>query len=653
MISRFLPVLGALACWMLLFPASADISRIYGRADGVWDAQVSPGGKYVALGCSPAGTPAICIFDLETSAEPRVMHGTDGVRLLNFYWASDRHVISNAANFEQFATSSGLRQYEFRRAISFDVVTGKHALLLKEAGNYLDTTNVVSTCSAKPDKVLMQLAYRASGAAYTGSRIGTPKPGITSQHYEVDLDTGRGKQISFRGASVVNVLADENCTAVVNIIYNDKRGEFALETAHNKRRFFELKNASLWPMEVMGMSSDKQGVIVQADHGTLQGLHEISLADGSIHPIRVDGQEAGHLGVLWDNDQSTIIGFSFTDDLREHIYTDETFARLQSEFEALLGKKIRIRSTSSDRSMITLSAEAPGVPIDFYLFDTDGSELSPLGSIAPQLAEQINGTVTGFTYTARDGLEIPAYLTLPPGKEVKDGPFPVIIMPHGGPEARDNAGFDWWSQAYAASGYAVIQPNFRGSSGYGTEFRDAGFGEFGGKMIDDIIDAIGWAETSGVATKGGVCVAGASYGGYATLMSSLRAPEKVACSIAIAPVTDIFTHMAVYDRDTWPHTYWARYAGGDRFSSAEARKDISPAARTSDYKTPVMILHGKSDSVVAFSQSEAFVRNWGNRAGLTFVALEGEDHYLRSSRVRYDVLSESLRFLKANHPGNR
>ena len=653
MLFKLLSALGGLLFWLAAGTASADIAKLYGRADGVWDAQVSPTGRYVALGCSPAGWPAICVFDLEVPGEPTVMRGADGIRLLNFYWASDRHIISNAATFEQLGTSSGLRQYEFRRAISFDVTTGKQVILLRDAGLYLDTTYVVSTCSAKPDKVLMQLSERPSGAAYTGTRIGSLKSGVRSQHYEVDLDTGRGKQVNYRGAAVVDVLVDQNCTPLVNVIYNDKRGEFALETADNKRRFFELNNAQVWPMEVVGMSDDRQSVIVRADYDDHFGLHRIRLADGVMEPVMVDGEPLGNLGVLWDDVRSTIIGFTFSDDLPGHIYVDETFAGLQEDFSGLLKKTIRIRSMSADRSMITISAESPGVPVEFYLYDANISELSPLGSIAPQLAEQGTGSVTGFTYTARDGLEIPAYLTLPPGKTLEDGPFPVLIMPHGGPESRDNATFDWWSQAYATAGYAVVQPNFRGSSGYGPEFRNAGFGEFGGKMIDDVVDAIGWAETSGLAKEGGVCVVGASYGGYAALMSALRSPQKVVCTVAVAPVTDIFMLMAEYDRDTAPHNYWARYTGGDSFQAPETRKDITPAARTADYRGPVMLIHGKSDAVVEVSQSEAFVRAWGNRAGLTFVPLDGQDHHLRSTKGRHDVLSESLRFLDENHPGRR
>lgn len=648
-----LSVLAVLAGGLPAGAAFADVPALYGRADDVWDAQISPSGRYVALGCSPGGWPGICVFDAEVPGDPRVLRGPEGNRMLNFYWASDRHIVSNSATFERMAVSGGLRDLEFRRAISFDVTNGKAAILLENVGLYLDTTHVVSTCYAKPDKIMMQLSVRPSGDAPIGSKIRTTKGGVVTQYYEVDLNSGRGKLMKYHSDSVVDVVVDQNCNPIVNVIYNDQRGEFALETGDKKRRFFELKNTPVWPMDVMGLSDDRQSIIVQADYADHYGLHRIRLSDGAIEPMKIDGEEVGNLGVLRDSANDAIIGFSYTDDLPMHTYTDPELDSLQQELTDILQMNVRIVSMSSDRSMMTISAESAGKPIQYFLYDAAISELSALGNIAPHVAAQETGSVTEFSYDARDGLEIPAYLTLPPGKTFADGPFPVIVMPHGGPELRDYATFDWWSQAYAAAGYAVVQPNFRGSYGYGPAFRDAGFGEFGGKMIDDVVDAISWAETSGLSKGGSACVLGASYGGYAALMSALRTSGKVSCVVAVAPVTDIFAHMGRYDSDSASYNYWERYVGGNKFSTPEMRKGVSPVARTTEYSIPVMLIHGKSDMVVEFSQSQNFARAWGTRAGLTFVELEGQDHHLRSTKARNTILTESLRFLDENHPGRR
>jgi dipeptidyl aminopeptidase/acylaminoacyl peptidase len=123
--------------------------------------------------------------------------------------------------------------------------------------------------------------------------------------------------------------------------------------------------------------------------------------------------------------------------------------------------------------------------------------------------------------------------------------------------------------------------------------------------------------------------------------------------VAVAPVTDIFAHMGRYGSDSAAYKYWERYVGGNKFSTPEMRKSVSPVARTAEYSIPVMLMHGKSDMVVEFSQSQNFAKAWGARGGLTFVEMEGQDHHVRSTKARHTILSESLRFLDANHPGRR
>lgn len=644
--------LAATLCFQFNYAGADTLTSIadtYGQADNVWDAQISPNGEYVALGCSPDGWPAICVYDLREPEKPRVLKGAEGIRMLNFYWASDKHIISNSASYEQVNTSAGLRHFEFRRAISFDVTSGDYTILLKNVGLYLDTSQVVSTCHAKPNTVMMQLIVRASNEAPTGSIVRNTRAGFRSQYYEVDLNSGRGKLINHRNTSIVGMLVDQHCKPVIDIFYNDQRGEFGLETANNRRRFFDLQNSPVWPMDVIGLSDDKRSVIVRADYTDHYGLHRISLSDGTIEPIRVEGKALGNVGVLRDEERGTITGFSYLDDLVRHSYIDPDLHKLQTDLESALGKLVRIQSMSSSRSMMTISAETAGEPLQFFLYDARNAELSSLGSIAPHLIQKPQSRVEVLNYTARDGLSIQAYVVFPPEKQISDGPFPVLIMPHGGPESRDDASFDWWSHAYAAAGYVVIRPNFRGSSGYGSDFRNAGFGEFGGKMIEDIIDAVDWAQTSGLSSDNRACIVGSSYGGYAALMGSLLS-DKIACVVAVSPVTDIFAHMARYDTDSAAYNYWARYAGGNKFSSAAMRASITPISRIDEYKVPIMLIHGKSDWVVQISQSHNFVRAWGAKPGLTFIELDGQDHHLRSEKARKEVLSKSLQFLNSHHP---
>ncbi|MEM7767383.1 MAG: prolyl oligopeptidase family serine peptidase [Pseudomonadota bacterium] len=509
-----------------VLPAHGEVAELFGRADAVWDAQVSPDGQHVALGCGPTGAKAVCIYSLVADKKPMVFYPGDDMRVQWFYWGGEDYVVTNVASLETLRTSAGLKQYDVRRAVSYSLETGKNALLMRDLGNWVDLTGLVSTCDRKPGRIMMSVGYRASGDAPTGSRISGIGLGFRSELYEVNLKNGRTRKKPDRAASIAYQLLGTDCEPLVDVIYNDERKTYAIDKSDTRERIFALDDVDVWPMSVLGTTIDASALVVRADYGDTYGMFSMSLADGAMEPITYEGAELGRMGVVCDTFSDAVIGFRSTDDIEEHLYIDQELVDLQALVEgALPGQSARVLSFSRDRGLYTIEAEAPGVPRTFYLYDVAATELSPLGALAPQTEGRALGTVEAVTYEARDGLEIPAYLTLPSGQTRDDGPFPTVLLPHGGPEARDTAAYDWWSQAYAAAGYAVLQPNFRGSAGYGKAFRDAGFGEFGGKMVDDVVDAIAWAEAEGVSDPRGVSVAGASYGGYSALMTALKAPD--------------------------------------------------------------------------------------------------------------------------------
>ena len=637
-----------LAAAILPTSATADIAEVFGQADSAWDAQVSPDGASIALGCGANGVKAVCIYDLVGGGQPRLFFPGEEFRIQNFYWAGDNYLITNAAVTERLSTSSGLKEFEIHRALSYNMKTAETEFLMNDESGWDNLTNVVATCDAQPDNVVMALTVRADRGARTGSRMGRSNQGFRTVFFDVNLRTGKSKARPAREASVFDALIGPDCQPVVNVLYNDQRGDFAIERASDGETLFALEDAFVWPMDVVGRSVDGDTIIVRSDTEELYGMHALSLSDGALKPLSLDGYELGRAGIVRDPFTGSVIGFSATEHLTEHLYLDEELETLQRLVEnALPGHFARVRSFARDRSLFTIVAEKSGSPASFYLYDTTLKELSPLGDLAPQLQNRTLGTVEAISYAARDGLQIPGYLTLPPGKTRRDGPFRLVLMPHGGPEARDTASFDWWSQAYAAAGYAVLQPNFRGSAGYGQTFRDAGFGEFGGKMVDDVVDAIAWAEEEGLSDTRGVCIAGASYGGYSALMTALKAPDKVGCAVAVAPLTDVFGHLARFNEGTSVHNYWMRYAGSSRRGDTE---EISPSARANEIKADVLLIHGEDDTVVKINQSYRFKNNWGRRGGLEFIELEGQDHFLTTTLARQTVLRESLELFADHHP---
>jgi len=230
-------------------------------------------------------------------------------------------------------------------------------------------------------------------------------------------------------------------------------------------------------------------------------------------------------------------------------------------------------------------------------------------------------------------------------------------VPHGGPAARDTAEFDWISQALASRGYAVLQPEFRGSDGFGWAHMAAGFGQWGRKMQSDLADGVRFLASQGTIDPKRVCIVGASYGGYAALAGAALPSDKgiYRCAVADSGVADPRGMLKwIQERyrkdDSQALRYWDRFMG---VTSPDDPKlsEISPLAHAADVSVPVLLIHGKDDTVVPIEQSEQMAAAL-QAAGkpVTFVKLDREDHWLSNADTRQRMLAETVKFLEANNP---
>ena len=208
-----------------------------------------------------------------------------------------------------------------------------------------------------------------------------------------------------------------------------------------------------------------------------------------------------------------------------------------------------------------------------------------------------------FAYDARDKYPLFGYLTIPAGAAEKN--LPLVVLPHGGPHRRDTPDFDWWSQFLASRGYAVLRPQFRGSTGLGTEHLLAGRGQWGLRMQDDVTDGVKALISQGIVDPKRVCIVGASYGGYAALAGAAFTPELYACAISVAGVSDL-AEVIAYDEkmggDESDSVYYERESIGSRDDPKVGEK--SPARHARDIRAPILLLHGTNDTVVPFAQSQ-------------------------------------------------
>ena len=290
----------------------------------------------------------------------------------------------------------------------------------------------------------------------------------------------------------------------------------------------------------------------------------------------------------------------------------------------------------------------------YQLVDFDRRAADIVGEAYPAIGPAQVGEVRPVSYEAADGLKIAGYLTLPPGvTEPRD--LPLVVLPHGGPASNDDGGFDWLSQAIASRGYAVLQPNFRGSTGYGEAFLEAGYGEWGRKMQTDLSDGVRYLAAQSIIDPARVCIIGASYGGYAALAGATLDTGVYRCAVSIAGVSDLrrmvtWTARQTGRRDAPAVRYWNRFMGADGLGdrSLDAR---SPARLANKAAIPILLIHGLDDTVVPIEQSRIMagaLRDAGKDGRL--VEMSGEDHWLSRSETRLAALTATMAFLEANNP---
>lgn len=375
----------------------------------------------------------------------------------------------------------------------------------------------------------------------------------------------------------------------------------------------------------------------------------MSLKDGSIGPPMAGTDTLNE--PIEHPLTNRMIGGVRNGDTEEYVFFDPA---IKTSWEAILrafpGERVLYESASADFAKFIVRVEGAKHGLRYMLVDLKSHQAAALGEVYEGLTQSLEVRV--ISYPAADGTTIPAYLTLPRDKAPKD--LPLIVLPHGGPEARDNADFDWWSQALADQGYAVLRPNYRGSA-LTWEFVSAGFGQWGRRMQTDLSDGVRHLAKEGLIDPARVCIVGASYGGYAALAGATLDPGVYRCAVSVAGLSDLKRMLRwVNDQQGRKQNSTQRY--WDRFMGVSGPDDpaldaISPIKHLSAVTVPILLIHGKDDTVVPFEQSKVMydaLRSANKDAQL--VTLKEEDHWLSRGATRLQMLEASVAFLRAHNP---
>ncbi len=636
----------------------APAHHYFAQMETTWDAAISPDGSHVALGCSPSGLREVCVYSLTGEGSGGRIAPPAGSRLTGLRWASDHHLLVSLDSIQTMNTINGLSEVIFTRLISFDTRDNEQALLLREFGGSIDNlSNISSLMLDDPETIAMEVTLSANTEDdQTGSRVRGSQD-FRTVVFEVDLNNGRyGRRIVQSNAqSILDYELDSRGEIIARVFYDNETNEYSIRPGRRGNDTVYEANHPLDLPFIYGPIDDNAALAVFMPNGG--GLQRLDLETGELRGFEFGASRAG---AVRDPATDALLGFTginrTTQLPRTRFPLDEELQSIQDQLSNSLSEtSVILSSWTPDRQTVIAEARDPGRPATYYLFERETMSLSILATEQDFIANRELPDLQTLTYTARDGLEIPAILYTPPASRRAEGPLPLILMPHGGPRGRDTAMYDWQAAALAYEGYAVLKPNFRGSTGNGDAHERAGYGEFGRGMITDMIDGARYLAEQGI-TRSDYCAYGGSYGGYASLMLTLDDTAAAQCAIAFAPVTDPLSMLSRYrtnDSDANDMIeYWERYMGS-RFQDDADIYAQSPRRRAGELERPVLILHGVDDLTVPVDQSRWFAESGVETGLITFIPVEGEDHYLGSVTMRVRLLDEAIGFLRTHYPATQ
>jgi dienelactone hydrolase len=637
--SRIRSALAAvIAAYCLFLPVHAQVSLdAYGRMPSVEDMAMSPDGSKFAYVRTSEEQRSILIRQLG-EAKPLGAFRVGYTKLRAVSWMDDDNLLITRSNFGRLSGAAFAPRSEWFQLATYRVSTqtlGDVDFQVRDAKtpNIFWGNPVVRVVDGKT-------ALFVPGWYFTSETL----PGL----FKLGVADG-STQLFARGSKPsAQWLIDETGRVAAEFSYDEKNEEWTLKARKGDQLAVAASGkAALDPPKMLAFSANGDSIIVQFIENGDPIWKPLLLKDASLGEPLAGG--AAFSVVIADRKTGRILGGIPHIDEPNYVFFD---AELQAHWNAVLrafpNEVVSLVTMSDDYSKYLVRVFGRKDGYCYALFDWfthQAATLVPVYDGLTAIAE-----VRRVSYPAQDGLTIPGYLTLPPGAGEKN--LPLIVMPHGGPEAADAQHFDWWAQALAVQGYAVLQPNFRGST-LGYKFVAAGFGEWGRKMQTDLSDGVRYLAKQGVIDPKRVCIVGGSYGGYAALAGVTLDTGVYRCAVSVAGISDLRvfrTYMG--SRESIGQRHWDRYIGiTDRHDPAV--NAISPIEHVTAVDAPVLLIHGRDDSVVPYEQSE-LMWNALKHAGkpVEFVTLKHEDHWLSSGETRLQMLEASVAFLRKNNPPN-
>lgn len=625
----------------------------YGSLPTVSMLSISPNGDTIAFRRVQDGHDTLNIISL---AEKKALPGLDLSRIQpkRISFLNDSNIFLQASTFGRVSGFRG--KFETSTGFAFDLQTNSVRQLLIPGKDSIYPGQVglgqIVGFSKDRNHVLMP-AFLGTTDLVLGKPV---DPNYSLVQVRVDK-RARPKRVAAGSLHSTDFFVDQKGHLIAEERYDQRRNHhsiWAMKDGSLKEvlsETTEIRNKS-W----VGLTPDVQSLVfLDTNEETGRSdYYEFEIATGKITSGGFGREDADIESVITDSNR-IVHGVRYSGFTPSYKFFD---AKLNKRIQNILAlypeQSVWITDQSPDWKHIVVYVTGSNFAGNYYLI-SENEEPTLLTRSRTNIADENIHPIGKTTITARDGLAIPTLLTIPQQHLSNMKNLPAVIFPHGGPRSYDRIEFDFFTQALAAEGYMVVQPQFRGSSGFGAKHAIAGNGEWGGKMQEDITDTLSALSEKGLIDPSRVCIAGMSYGGYAALMGGALTPSLYKCVVSINGVTNL-SDMYQYDKFEHGHNHevviymerqFAANAAGE--IDRATMKARSPDTHADAFTAPVLLIHAENDKIVPFKQSSAMNRALKRKKkAVELVKLKGDSHYLENNETRIMALENTIKFINAH-----
>jgi dipeptidyl aminopeptidase/acylaminoacyl peptidase len=637
-------LLASLCASTMQTAAASPPIEAYGRLPATELATISPSGDKLALISVAGEARRLSVVTVAGKTVKAFDVGNSKVRSLQ--WAGDDHLLVHKTTTTNYQLEVG-QSYELSSVVQVSMNDDKLWRVFQDLNGIEPTVR------------------GSYGAAMQGGRWYGYFGGITltrgrgteyfrdhgyADLYQVDLDSGKPALVAHGGERDHDWSVSAEGDVLAHSDYEEKSGEWRLFAGVRNDSPLLKKNSPLGDVELLGAGHARGTVLVLDNSGDESLIEEINLADGKAERL-LRGYHV--IDPLFDRQTRLLMGASIREEPLTVLFDEKLQSRADSVRHAFPKLQVHLISYDAQFQRTIVKTDGGDDSGTYWLIDIASGKAMALGSAYPDIMRADVGSTQAVKYQAADGLALDGILTLPPAREAKKLPF--VMFPHGGPiGVADEIGFDWWAQALASRGYAVFQPNYRGSGHRTVALKQAGYGEWGRKMLSDMADGMAELAKQGIIDPSRACIMGGSYGGYAALAGVTIQKGSYRCAVSVAGPANMVTFRNWETERNGDFSSMSRsldHLTGVDPDGGRTLREISPALHADSASAPILLVHGKDDTRVPIEQSEEMASAL-KHAGkpYDYVILPHEDHFLSREATRTAMLKAAVSFIEKNNP---